>query len=393
LQWLAIAAAALGAAAIAAFVATRPDAAPASAASPTGNALEVTTHACAAGWHARRSGHPTLSIANRTGEKYDVELVGSDQRTVYGEIEVLAARTTRSLRAALPPGSYSWRCSRVDGTVSFSSVERVTGPAVTDAHPFVPVTYTEIAAATTTYRGLVGQGMTTLAHETDTLRADVVAGNLDAARHDWLVAHMQYERLGAAYGTFGDFDSAINERADGLPGGVHDPQFQGFRRLELDLWATTGAGERVAVVDRLDRSVHDLVVEFPRLQTDPNDVALRTHEILENALQFELTADTDEGSHTNLATVRANVDGTEYALSAITPLLRSRDPALLARATTGLQRLAALLDTQHVGDLWTPVQSLSRAERERIDGAVSGLLEQLSPIPDVLELPRDSDDG
>jgi high-affinity iron transporter len=204
---------------------------------------------------------------------------------------------------------------------------------------------------------------------------------------------MQYERLGAAYGTFGDFDSAINERADGLPGGVHDPQFQGFRRLELDLWATTGAGERVAVVDRLDRSVHDLVVEFPRLQTDPNDVALRTHEILENALQFELTADTDEGSHTNLATVRANVDGTEYALSAITPLLRSRDPALLARATTGLQRLAALLDTQHVGDLWTPVQSLSRAERERIDGAVSGLLEQLSPIPDVLELPRDSDDG
>jgi high-affinity iron transporter len=149
----------------------------------------------------------------------------------------------------------------------------------------------------------------------------------------------------------------------------------------------------VSDVHRLDASVHALVGEFPRLQTGPNDVSLRTHEILENALQFEMTGATDEGSHTNLATVRANVDGTQLALSAIAPLLRARDPELLARATSGLRSLAALLDAQHVGAVWEPVQSLPRAEHERIDAAVSGLLEQLSPIPDVLELPRGSDDS
>lgn len=392
-QWVAVAAGALGAAAIAAIVVTRGGGT--SAAAPPSTTVEISTNTCARGWHAPRSGHPTVSVVNATAQTYDVSLVGADQRTVYAEIEVLAAHTTRGLRIALPPGRYSWRCGRADGTVSFSAVVRVTGRPVTDAHPFVPVTYTELAAATTTYRASVSRAMGVLAQETDTLRADVDAGRLDAARHDWLVAHMQYERLGAAYGTFGAYDAEINGRADGLPRGVDDPQFQGFHELELDLWggASSESSRAAAVADQLDHSVHALVAAFPRLQTGPNDVSLRTHEILENSLQFELTGDTDEGSHTNLATVRANVDGTQLALSAIAPLLRTRDPALLARATSGLRELAALLDAQHVGDVWTPLSDLSRADRERIDAAVSGLVEQLSPIPDVLELPRGSDDS
>src|SRR5262249_34864391 len=103
--------------------------------------------------------------------------------------------------------------------------------------------------------------------------------------------------------------------------------------------------------------------------------------------------ETDEGSHTNLATVRANVDGTELALSAITPLLRSRDPALLARAAAGLHSLAALLDAQHGGGGWQPAADLSRPSRDRSDAARGGGLEQLSLLRDVRELARDGDDS
>lgn len=48
---------------------------------------------------------------------------------------------------------------------------------------------------------------------------------------------------------------------------------------------------------------------FPTQDFDPGDLPLRAHEILENALQFELTGDTDEGSGTNLATVDSNLAG------------------------------------------------------------------------------------
>jgi hypothetical protein len=37
------------------------------------------------------------------------------------------------------------------------------------------------------------------------------------------------------------------------------------------------------------------------------------------------------------------------------------------------------------------LQALSQSERERIDSSVSELLEQLSPIPDVLELSTATD--
>jgi high-affinity iron transporter len=116
------------------------------------------------------------------------------------------------------------------------------------------------------------------------------------------------------------------------------------------------------------------------------DLPLRAHEILENALQFELTADTDEGSNTNLATVLANVQGTQTVMNALTPLLTRRDPALLTTSQRGLVALTSQLARYDGPGGWTPVQSLTTSEREQLDGSVSSLLETLSLIPGSLRL-------
>jgi iron uptake system EfeUOB component EfeO/EfeM len=56
------------------------------------------------------------------------------------------------------------------------------------------------------------------------------------------------------------------------------------------------------------------------------DLGLRTHEILENALQFQLSGHDDYGSGTTLA----NVDGTRELLSLLRPALTGRyGPGLL----------------------------------------------------------------
>ncbi len=36
---------------------------------------------------------------------------------------------------------------------------------------------------------------------------------------------------------------------------------------------------------------------------------------------------------------------------------------------------------------WAPLQSLTPSQREHLDGELGGLLEQLSVVPDLLELP------
>ena len=238
----------------------------------------------------------------------------------------------------------------------------------------------------TAYRGYVDAGLATLEGQTARLRADIKADKPAAARSDWLAAHVTYSSLGAAYGTFSDFDSRINGRKDGLPGGVSDKGFTGFHRIEYGLWHHQPLSALQPYADHLVTDVTGLRKAFPKQDFDPADLPLRTHEILENTLQFELTGDTDEGSGTNLATAGANLAGTKELLSVLRPLIAQRAPARLATVDGDITRLQGLLDGARHGAAWTPVESLDPAARARIDGATGQLLEDLAPIPDLLEI-------
>jgi iron uptake system EfeUOB component EfeO/EfeM len=102
---------------------------------------------------------------------------------------------------------------------------------------------------------------------------------------------------------------------------------------------------------------------------------------------FELTAKTDYGSGTNLATIRANVDGTQMTLDSITPMLQMRNPTLVDGVEKGLGQLSALLDSyRHADGTWEPVEQLTLAQHQQLDGTIGQLLEQLSEIPGTLRL-------
>lgn len=98
--------------------------------------------------------------------------------------------------------------------------------------------------------------------------------------------------------------------------------------------------------------------------------------------------ETDEGSDTNLATAWANVQGTQLALHAIAPLLEKAEPRLLASLQEGLEKMAAAFKAyERPGGTWAPLQSLTTSQRERLDGELGALLERLSQVPDLLDLP------
>ncbi len=120
------------------------------------------------------------------------------------------------------------------------------------------------------------------------------------------------------------------------------------------------------------------------MEIDLLDIGLRTHEILENALQFQLTGHDDYGSGTTLATTAANITGTEELLTILHPLLVPRY-AGLPQVYRWLARLQDLLHAQHHGGSWTPVSKLSMIAREQIDAAASQSLEDLAPIAVITE--------
>jgi high-affinity iron transporter len=348
-----------------------------------GETVAVSGTDCGRGFTAPKPGRQDFLMHNTGNQASEVYLIDPSSNAVYGEIEGLAPGTTRDLVATVAGGTYAWRCVPADGKAVTSKAVRVGGAG--GAHAVVPVSDRDLAAPLKAYRAYVDRGLATLVTQTRKLSGDIRAGHLDTARTDWLTAHRTYASLGAAYGTFENFDQKIDGRPDGLPGGVHDKDFTGFLRIEYGLWHGEPAAGLSGVAQQLADDAAGLRKAFPHQDFDPSDLPLRAHEILENTLQFELTGDTDQGSGTGLTTADANLAGTRELLAVLKPLLTTRAPRLLPTVDVDIARLQKLLDSAHHGTGWTPVDRLGRAAKARLDGATGQLLEDLSPVPDLLE--------
>ncbi|MGW2451935.1 iron uptake transporter permease EfeU [Streptomyces sp. NPDC001704] len=346
--------------------------------------VAVSEKECGKGFSAPKPGRQTFQMHNTGDKASEVYLIDPASNAVYGEIEGLAPGTTRDLVATVAGGSYAWRCVPTGGKAVTSASVRVSGGGAAKA--VVPVSEADLAAPLTAYKSYVNQNLATLVAQTKQLSDDIAGGNLDAARTDWLTAHRTYSSLGAAYGTFQDFDKKINGRTAGRPDGVNDKDFTGFHRVEYGLWHGQSAGDLAAPAARLAEDAAGLQKAFPTQDFDPGDLPLRTHEILENTLQFELTGDADQGSGTSLATADANLAGTRELLGVLRPLLASRDAQLLPRVDGDIDRVQKLLDAAHHDQAGTPVDKLDATARARLNGATGQLLEDLAPVPDLLEI-------
>ncbi|MDT8911785.1 EfeM/EfeO family lipoprotein [Amycolatopsis sp. PS_44_ISF1] len=351
--------------------------------------IAISRSACGQGWTDPRPGAQTFTLRNTGSVTSEVDLIDPGTGVVYGEVEGLGAGTTRPLPVTLGNGQYAFRCLPDDAPAIIGPASTVRGGA--ERGPGVAaVTTGDLLQPLKAYQAHVSHGLDQLVADLAPVEDAVHRGDRDGAEAAWLTAHLTYERLGAAYDAFGDSDGALNGTTDGLPGGVTDPGFTGFHRLEHGLWHGEDLGALGAVADQLDRDAHTLRESFAQSQVDPNDLGLRAHEIVENALQFELTGRTDYGSGTNLATARANLDGVQAVLDVLRPVLAPRFPQL-PTVDRWMKRTEAALDGARGGDgRWTPVGQLSPPQRRKVNGEVAELTEQLAPIAAIAEPRRTS---
>ena len=374
-------------------------ASPSSATSPSPTSVEISVSHCGRGWLRGIPGRQAFEVRDTDSRPAEVTLVDPATGAVFAAVEPLGAGRSAAIGVDLGPGRYAFRCAMEDEDVVTGPSVRLAGPAAsggrTPARGVLPVTQQDLLAPTRAYERYVAGRLPGLARDVRRLQDDLRPGgelsHVDraAAQRDWLTAHLDYERLGAAYGAFGAADAAINGLPSSRAEGLKDRDFTGFHRIEQDLWSGRSRVTLRSEVDRLVRDVAALRRQFDSAQIDPLEVSIRAHEITENALQLQLTGRTDFGSHSSLATVRANVDGTRTVVDLLTPLLRPRYAALPA-VVHRLDRTADDLDRDHVGGRWVALQDLSTSARERIDSDVSELTELLAPIATICEPRRTS---
>jgi iron uptake system component EfeO len=341
------------------------------------DAISMNSASCGGTWSLAAPGWHTFTLYNANTAGGEVDLIDPATGGVYAEYASFGAGTTATMSLDVGSGKYAFRCL-------FDDQDPTTGPTVTvPGHAtgqaaIVPITFNDLLTPDKEYHEYVQTGLTTLARETVTLDDDVHGGNLAAARRDWLTAHLQYETLGAAYDAFGNFDDEIDGRADAL--GVTNPGWTGFYRIEYGLWNGQSAAELLPYTEGLASNVAALLASWPQNEIPLLDIGLRTHEVLENALEFQLSGHDDYGSHTVIDTTLANINGTRELLSVLRPLLVSRYAALPS-VYSDLDRLQATVE---------PVQgesitALPPATRQAIDAACGQTVQDLAPIASITE--------
>jgi iron uptake system component EfeO len=350
------------------------------------NEIVVSSSQCGGSWHLSGPGWHTFEISNQSTGGGTIDLTDPANGAVYDEVEDTGPATVTPMSLDVGSGRYAFLCL-------FNDFSPLAGPTVTvGGHAtgtpgILPITYNDLIPPTKEDQAITEAGLKVLARETATLDGDVRSGNLAAAKRDWLTAHLQYETLGVAYGAFGNFDNEIDGRAD--PVGVNSPQWTGFYRLEYGLWHGQSAATLRPVANTLLQDVNALLAWWPSQEMALFLIGLRTHEVMENALEFQLTGHDDYGSGTTLATALANIQGDRVLLSLLHPLLAPRYPGLPSVYSSLDLLQSLLLKERRPNGTWVPVSALPVSARQAIDAACGQLLQELAPIASIAE-PRNT---
>lgn len=354
--------------------------------------VTVTASGCARDFTSAKAGTQTFTVRNSTSQAGEIRLVNSSG-AIAGEIETLGPATSSTLTATLGGGSYSFTCLMGSQSPRSSAPVQVTaaqaggspaGPATVK-----PVTVADLTPANDRYEKYAAAHLAALAGEVSRIQADLRRGDLAAARRGWLPAQQDWERVGASYDSFGDLGEAV----DGLPSayqqGVNDPRFTGLHRLEYGLWHSQPAGELRKVASALAANVTAVRkhLRSDDLAGDPTNLPVRTHEIGEDALRDHLSGMDDEGSGSAYAMTVADLQTTRVLLGYEKPLLDARSPGLVKTADAQMNALQRALDAAKADGKWRPLDDTPLAARQRVTGALGSLLETLSSVPTLLEVP------
>ena len=373
-------------AALATLAACRSGGSGSSAGGQPSQVIDISSGQCGGSWSVPGPGWHTIQISNQGTSGAEVDLVDPANGAVYAEIENTGPGTVNPISIDFGSGQYALLCLFSDFNPAQGTTVTVAGHAA-GTPAVLPVTYNDLIPYAKTYVTEEETAIKVMASETATLAAAVRGGDLAAARRDWLTAHLQYETLGDAYGAFGDFDTEIDGRAD--PTGVSSPQWTGFFRLEYGLWHGQSLTSLVPVANTLNSYVDQLVTWWPTQQVPLADLGRRAHEVIENALEFQLTGHDDYGSGTTLASTVAAITASRVLLNLLHPLIAPRYPGL-AGVYTGLSQLQSLLNKEQLPNgWWVPVSALPAAARQSIDAACGQVLQELAPIASITE-PRNT---
>ena len=354
-------------------------------AAPSGDrvAVSVSESGCSPSTVTVPSGPVTFVVTNAGTETGEFEIVLADTR-VIDEVENIVPGFVVNMSTRVDGGTYQMICGN---TQAPKGALTVTGGAAPSLPPNAVVDQAKLDAVRDGYATYVNEQVTDLVAKIGAFTAAVESGDLAGAKALYAPARIPWERIEPIAELFPDLDQAIDFREEDFDGGVEDPGFKGFHKIEKVLFkdgTTDGlaplAAELRANVDELKKRVDALVI-------DPRVMARGAGELIEEVAQSKMTGEEDRYSHADLVSIDANVDGSARIVDGLRPILTDLDPPYLAKldaAGKAVEEIIARYATTDGG--YKSFDAITADDLKLLQARLADLSELLAELPGRLGL-------
>ena len=214
----------------------------------------------------------------------------------------------------------------------------------------------------------------------------VEEGDLEAAKAAYAPSRPNWERIEPVAELFSDLDTRMDAREEDFAGGVDDPEFVGWHRLEKGLWADGSTDGLAAIAAGLATDAVDLSGRLATMDIEPRVIARGAGELIEEVAQSKLTGEEDRYSEADLWSISANVDGSRKIVDILRPTLQTLDATYLAAIDAAFTSVDEVIGRYADGDGFKPFSAITAEDLTSLQARMAKLSEVLAELPGRLGL-------
>jgi iron uptake system component EfeO len=219
-----------------------------------------------------------------------------------------------------------------------------------------------------------------LVNEAGKLAAAIKAGDLDAARAQYLATRLPYKRIEAVTGRMADLENSIDPIADYLDKREADPAFTGFHRIEYGLFSENSLDGLAPVADKLVADVTDLKTRLRAMKLAPEDLAGSAERLARWMAEGQIQQGESRYASADLGEYDANLTGMEKSVLLLDPLLEGAAPAIAKEIRDQIAATRTLLASLKDGEKFRAYKDVDTTTREQLAKAFSALADTFAKV-------------
>lgn len=245
----------------------------------------------------------------------------------------------------------------------------------------------ELDKITKDYRIYVEGQVDRLLSDTEKFAETLKSGDLEAAKQQYPLIRMAYERSEPIAESFAELDVRIDYRlVDYKDENNTEEGWSGYHPIERILWEqhTTAGTERYA--SQLVNDIKELRAKVSTVEVTPDLMVTGATDLLNEVATTKITGEEEIYSHTDLYDFRANIEGAEKIFDLFKPVLKKKDAQLVTELNKRFKAVHVLLDKYMTDDKhYVSYTDLTKENTKELSEAVTDLGNSLQELGIVIE--------